>query len=81
MIESPVLQRLLQETKQETRRETRQETRRESILRALVARFRVTAPDIEAMLKSIGDDERLNQLVDLAVTCPDLDSFRKQLSP
>ena len=70
MIESPVLQRLLQETKQETKQEM--------ILRILVARFRIAAPDIEAELNSIDDDERLNQLVDLAATCPDFDSFRKQ---
>ncbi len=55
MIESPVLQRLLQETKQETRLETRQN----DILRILLTRFRIAAPDIEAMLKSIDDDERL----------------------
>ncbi len=69
MIESPVLQRLLQETRQK------------DILRCLVARFRIAAPDIEAELKSINDDERLNELIDLAATCSDLDSFRKQLSP
>ena len=73
MIESPVLQRLLQETKQKTRQET--------ILRCLVARFRIVAADIEAELKSINDDERLNELFYLAATCSDLDSFRTQLSP
>ena len=69
MIESPVLQRLLRETRQE------------DIVRVLVARFRIAAPDVEAELNSINDDDRLNELVDLAATCPDLDSFRKQLSP
>ncbi len=73
MIESPVLQRLLDET--------RQETRQNDILRILIARFRIAAPDLEAELNSIDDDDRLNELVDLAATCPDLDSFRKQLSP
>jgi hypothetical protein len=73
MIEFPLLQRLLQETKQETRQN--------DILRCLVARFRIAVPDIEAELNSIDDDERLNELVDLAATCSDLDSFRKQLSP
>jgi hypothetical protein len=68
MIESPVLQRLLRETRQE------------DIVRVLVARFRIAAPDVEAELNSINDDDRLNELVDLAATCPDLDSFRKQLS-
>ncbi len=77
MIESPVLQRLLQETKQETRQETKQEY----ILRLLVLRFGIAAGDIEAQLNSIDDEERLGKLFDLAATCPDLDSFHKQLSP
>ncbi len=77
MIESPLLQRLLQETRQETRQETKQQ----DILRLLVLRFRIVAADIEAELKSINGDERLNELIDLAATCSDLDSFRKQLSP
>jgi hypothetical protein len=67
MIESPVLRRLLQETRQE------------SILRVLVARFRMEDPDIKAELNTVYDDERLDELLDLAVTCPDLDSFCQQL--
>ena len=48
MIESPVLQRLLQET--------RQETKQQDIVRLLVVRFRIAAPDVEAELNSIEDD-------------------------
>jgi hypothetical protein len=73
MIEFPLLQTLLQET--------RQETKQEMILRLLVVRFRIVAADIEAELSSIDDEERLGKLFDLAATCSDLDSFRKQLSP
>jgi hypothetical protein len=45
----------------------------------LVARFGTQAETLKAKLKAVSDD-RLKKLVELAATCPDLDSFRKELA-
>lgn len=75
MIESPVLQEL----KAEWTREGAIEATRNDVARFLAARFGVDAKSLEAELKSV-DDDILDNLVELAATCPDLESFRKQLS-
>jgi hypothetical protein len=75
MIESPVLQEL----KAEWTREGAIEATRKNIARVLAARFGVDAKSLEAEFKSI-DDDLLGNLVELAATCPSLESFRKQLS-
>jgi hypothetical protein len=72
MIESPVLQEL--------KAEWTRETTCNAIARVLAARFRVDAKSLEAELKSV-DDDHLGNLVELAATCPNLESFRMQLSP
>ena len=76
MIESPVLQEL----KAEWTREGAIEATRKDIARFLAARFRVDAKSLEAELKSV-DDDHLGNLVELAANCPNLESFRMQLSP
>jgi hypothetical protein len=76
MIESPVLQEL----KAEWTREGAIEATRKDIARFLAARFRVDAKSLEAELRSV-DVDHLGNLVELAATCPNLESFRMQLSP
>jgi hypothetical protein len=76
MIESPVLQEL----KAEWTREGAIEATRKDIARILAARFGVDAKSLEAELKSV-DVDHLGNLVELAATCPNLESFRMQLSP
>ena len=71
MIESPILQEL--------KAEWRRETRCRSIAHVLAARFGVDAKGWEAELNSV-DDGRLDRLIELSATCPDLESFRKHLS-
>ncbi len=44
-------------------------------------RFGTKAKKLGTKLKSIEDEARLIELNKLTATCPDLDSFRKQLSP
>ena len=71
MIESPVLQEL--------KAEWARETTCKDVARFVAARFGVDTKSLEAELESVEDD-LLGNLVELAATCPDLESFRKQLS-
>jgi hypothetical protein len=70
MIESPVLQEL--------KAEWTRETTCRNIARALAARFGVDAKEWEAELNSV-DDDHLDNLVELAATCSDLELFREHL--
>ena len=70
MIESPVLQEL--------RKEWTTEGKRDAIAKVLQARFGSVASALEPELKSVQDD-RVDNLLDIAATCRGLASFRKQL--
>jgi hypothetical protein len=71
MIESPVLQEL--------KAEWMRETTCKDVGRIVAARFGADAKSVENELKHV-DEAMLENLVELAATCPDLDSFRKQLA-
>ena len=73
MIESPVLQEL--------KAEWTREAQRRDITNVLVARFGPEAKNLGAALDAIDDEVRLDDLVESAALCPDLESFRKRLSP
>jgi hypothetical protein len=68
MIESPLLQEILAEV------------RREDIIAFLTSRFGSAAGELEADLKTIEDEARLNELIKLSASCRSLKSFRKELS-
>ncbi len=72
MIESPVLQEFLQEA--------RVECTRKYILRFLAARFGPVPQEVAAALQRIQDEARLEELIDSAAACPDLDAFRTRLN-
>ncbi len=74
MIESPVLQELIADCE----RKASLETARKDIVRILVTRFGTQARALAAKLAD--DNDRLGDLLELAVTCADLESFQKQLS-
>jgi hypothetical protein len=57
------------------------EGKQELVLDILVDRFGTKAKKLRTKLKAIEDEARLIELTKLAVICPDLDSFRKHLSP
>jgi hypothetical protein len=76
-IGSPVLRELKAEWTQEAARETTIE----NLMAVLAARFGTDTEAVRSDLKAIKDDARLKELVTLAATCPDLESFRKQLPP
>ena len=76
MIESPVLQELLADC----RRKAALETRRKDVVEILVTRFGVGAEVLEQDFKSIHADP-LADLLGLAITCANLEFFRKHLSP
>jgi hypothetical protein len=71
MIESPVLQELIAETTAETTHK--------NILTFLRAKHGSVPTDIAAGVRRISDERRLEQLVELAARCPDLDAFRREL--
>ena len=68
MIESPLIQELMAETKHK------------DILRFLAARFGPIPKDLATALQNIQDTERLDNLVEWAGLCPDLEAFRGRLS-
>ena len=60
--------------------EAAREARRCAIVICLDARFGAQAEELAAPLMTIADDARLRELTKLAAVCPDLQSFRKELS-
>ena len=73
MIESPLLR--------EFEAKTEQKTMRKAILRGIEARFGPIPPEVTAALQAVEDGAKLDELFDLALGCPDLDSFRARLMP
>jgi len=69
--QSPILQELEAEW---TRR-----ANRKSIIRFLTARFGPRAQTLRDQIEAIDDDGKLEELTELAGTCPDLDAFQAQL--
>jgi hypothetical protein len=74
MIHSP----LYQEVVEEARREGKTEARREWILKVLQTRFGEAAKDLKVELDAVEYD-RLEGLLDRALSCRTLASFRKHL--
>jgi len=71
---------ILQELEAEWTRKAAKETTQRAILKLLGIRFGLAANEIGGQLHDIDDDVRLNELFESAATCPDLDSFREQLT-
>jgi hypothetical protein len=69
IIESPLIQEL------------RARWRQQDILRFLTGRFGNVPPEIVTALQAITEEARLNDLVDWAARCPDLEAFRARLLP
>jgi predicted transposase YdaD len=83
MIESPLIKelqvRFKQEGKEEGKHEGRQEATQDAILRVLSLRFRFLPPDVDADVRAITDAQRLQEVLDHAVTAASLKAFRKHL--
>jgi hypothetical protein len=71
MIESPMVQEILAENTQQTMHH--------SILRVLEKRLGPVPAEVSAAVRLTVDETALDALLDLAASCPDLDSFRAQL--
>jgi hypothetical protein len=72
--------RFAQELMEEGRVEGQMEARRAFILRALRTHLQVEPPaDLASALDALDDSGRLETLLDLAITCADLDEFRAGL--
>lgn len=67
MIESPLIKEIIAEVKQD------------GIQTVLTARFGQVPDEVGAALRALEDLKRLDDLIDLAVTCPDLASFQALL--
>jgi hypothetical protein len=68
MIESPLIQEVVSQFRQK------------DIGQVLAARFGPVPPEISTARQAIMDGAKLDELVDWAARCPDLDSFRARLS-
>jgi len=56
-------------------------SRQKDLLNNLRARFGEVPAELTAALKAIVEESRLDELVEFAHRCPDLDSFRARLIP
>ena len=54
--------------------------RQQDIGRVLTSRFGGVTPEVTAALQTVSDSARLDELIDLAARCPDLDAFRACLT-
>ena len=72
MIESPLIQEL--------RQEFMAQRGHKDVLLVLAVRFGSVPPEIEAAVRAIQDEARLDLLVDWAALCPDLEAFRTRLA-
>ncbi len=79
-VKSPLLREIIDEATQESRQEGQREANEAALVTVLVTRFGAKANAVKAELKKVRDD-RLKDLLALAVNCPDLDAFRKALAP
>jgi len=71
MIESPLIQELLTENTVKTRRL--------DIARLLTARFGTLPPELQAELRAITDERKLEELIPYTIQSPDLAAFRAKL--
>jgi hypothetical protein len=70
-IESPLIDELLAQVTQEA-------TQRD-VVGVLEARFGAVPPEVVAELRTVRDEQKLNDLHRFAVVCSDLDAFRARL--
>jgi hypothetical protein len=74
------VQKAVQEALPKAVQEAERKATETSVITVLVARFGAEAGVLRAELETLHTD-RLKNLLSLAATCPDLDSFRKELAP
>jgi hypothetical protein len=76
VIESPLIQEIVARSRQEARHEKTQEL----IVRFLTRRFGPLPLRLTTELRTIADEPKLDDLLEWAAQCPDLDAFRARLS-
>jgi hypothetical protein len=69
----------MRETARETARVTARDTARTYILRQLNKRFDTVPDDVALHLGAIEDQQKLDKLYEVAMDCPDLETFRKAM--
>ena len=80
VLESPALSETKEMILDQIRRDLRAETLRENVTAILQARFGTVPAERVAALDAVADEAHLKELVRLAATCPDLDSFAAGLA-
>ncbi len=68
MIESPLIEELMAQASHKR------------ILRVLQTRMGTVPPEISLAMRTVLDDSKLDELTDLAVSCPDLATFQARLA-
>jgi predicted transposase YdaD len=71
MIESPLIQEMMAKTAVERLHK--------DILKVLNARFKPVPSEVTAAIKTIHEETKLDDLMDTALSCPDLEGFRARL--
>ena len=70
---------IMQGLKAEWTREAAQLAKHEALIAVLTFRFGPEASDLVEGLRSVGELDRLSEHFQLALSCPDLDTFRDRL--
>ncbi len=74
------IKRRLEEEAARKAEEAARETARNAVLRTLRRRFGPVPEDLAGQLGAIQAPPQLEDLLDLAIVCPDLEAFRQALS-
>jgi hypothetical protein len=83
LLETPAGQRFIEQKAAEGRQMAEaaaRETARNAVLRTLRRRFRAVPEDLAGQLATIQEQQRLDDLLDVAIDCPNVDAFRRALS-
>ncbi len=84
LLATPAGQRFLEQKTAEGRQMAEaaaRETARNALLRALRQRFGAVPEDLAGQLAAIQEQQRLEDLHDVTVVCPDIETFRRALNP
>jgi hypothetical protein len=80
LLSSPAAERLMAEREREAAERAALEKARTDLLRVLRARLGNIPEEVQAQLRALQDQQKLDELLDVAARCADLEAFRQALN-